>query len=506
MLIGNLKSRIRNNKEIIVILFIFMGLYSFHLDQYPCLWCDETWFINSAFNLAAHGFLGTTMMPTFYNISHFTYWQPPVYMVLLAVSFKLFGLGITQAKMVSVILGFFTVLFTYLLACELFNKKIGLLSSLLLISNPLFFLVARQARMDIAVACFTLIALYYLVLALKRSKYVYYFCSGLFAMLSLLSHPNGIFCMISMALIYMICKIDFKNLKLKIKLKEIFYLILGPILVAIPYLYYISLDFPAFLGQFKFNILNSANSPLNNIFLEKIRYMELVGFFNNIEGMFTLILLVASFYLALLGLLHIIKKKKKFNSKFLLIVLLVHLILFAVLVSQKYATWYLGIILPYWSILITLPFKGRFNYRKSSQTVIIILITLTLITNTFGILSILYTNDGYNYQSVPVAVQKYIPNGSVVVGATPYWITLHKNYTYYDYRYLDASDFKKLNVKYILYDNRWNYMLHNSYYMKDCHISPDTTAFLSNNCTLIGEIPYSHSITFGPIKVYKVNY
>lgn len=106
----------------------------------------------------------------FYNITNYTFWQPPVYLLLLATSFKLFGFGLTQARMVSVLLGSFTVLFTYLLGKKLYNKKIGLLSSVMLTVNPFFFFVCREVRMDIAVACFTLIALYFILIALKESK------------------------------------------------------------------------------------------------------------------------------------------------------------------------------------------------------------------------------------------------------------------------------------------------------------------------------------------------
>lgn len=171
------RNLLKKNKEIIIVLFFFIILYSFNLDKYPYIWSDEAWFSNAAFTLANHGFLGTTMMVDFFDINQFTYWQPPVYLVLLAVSFKLFGFGIIQARMVSLVLGFITVLFTYMLGNELYNKKIGLIASLFLVLNPLFFLISRDARMDIAVACFTLIAIYFLLIALKGSRNIYYFYS-----------------------------------------------------------------------------------------------------------------------------------------------------------------------------------------------------------------------------------------------------------------------------------------------------------------------------------------
>jgi 4-amino-4-deoxy-L-arabinose transferase-like glycosyltransferase len=159
-----IKTFIAQNKEILILLLIYAVLYSFNLDKFPVISGDENYFLNPAYDLVMFGKMGTSMIYGFYNIANFTYWQPPVFILLMAASFKLFGFGIVQARMVSVFLGFLTVLFIYLLGLKLYNKKIGLLASFLLVLNPLFFLVSRTARMEIAVACFMVIALYFTVL------------------------------------------------------------------------------------------------------------------------------------------------------------------------------------------------------------------------------------------------------------------------------------------------------------------------------------------------------
>lgn len=505
-LIKSIEWKIKNNKEILSLLLIFIVLYSFDLSKYPVVWIDEGWFINPAFNLAFHGFFGTTMMPDFYNIAHFTYWQMPLYMVLVAISFKLFGFGIVQARMVSVFLGFFTILFTYLLGKELFTKKVGLLATSLLIVNPLFFRVAREVRMDIAVACFTLIALYFLVMALKRSKHKYYFCSGLFAILSFLSHPNGIFCIISIILIYCSCRIDFKNLKIHFNLKEVVCLITGPLIASIPYLYYISLDFQAFKNQYEVNILSSGNNPLINISLELIRYKELIYFFGGLEGQITVLLIVTTLSLILFGMVYILKNRNKFSSKFLFIVISVPLVLLTVLVIQKHSMWYLGIVLPYLFILMVVPFKIKFNHKNVKVSLAVLLI-ITITMSSLGIFSSIYQNKDYDYQTIQSQIQGYIPTGSVIVGDPQYWITLHNNYTYYDYHYMNSSDFQKLRGGYVLYDSGWDYVIHSDFFEGWCFnsIIIDTPTFLRTNCTLVGIIPFNQNINMSPIFIYRIN-
>ena len=496
--LNNFKKFIIQNKEIIILLSFFILIYSFNLDKFPKVWTDEAWFINPAYALATHGILGTTMKAG--GIANYTYWQPPVFFLLLATSFKLFGFGIIQARMVSVFLGFLTVLFTYLLGKRLYNKKIGLLASLLLISNPLFFYICRQSRMDIAVACFTLIALYYILIALKDSKPVFYFVSSFFAMLALLSHPNGLMGIIAIILIILVYKVDIKGFKLNLKLKEIIFFISGIILPLVPYLYYISLDFPEFKGQIGSNIGSSTSNILTNIISEPTRYITLLTFLNGIEGILLKFMIVTAFILTIWGLYYILKEKG-FNEKFLIIILLTHLILFTVVVNMKLNYWYLGIILPYWMILIVLPFKNKINLLKDrsiKSTFLKVLFVTFLIVNFFGIYYILANSNDYNYLQIEEEVQKYIPEGSVVVGEPAYWIALNGKYTYYDHYGANVTNFREWGVDYLLYDSYWEN------FNKKSKNEIAIRKFIKQNTTLVGIIPYGPNIGLGPIKVYRV--
>lgn len=498
MNLTNFKKFFIQNKEIILLLSIFTILYSFHLDKFPNVWTDEAWFINPAYALVTLGKLGTTMKVG--AIANYTYWQPPVFFLLLAASFKLFGFGLIQARMVSVALGFLTVLFTYLLGKKLYSKNVGLLASLLLISNPLFFYICRQSRMDIAVVCFTLIALYFIYIALKESKPFYYFVSSLFAMISILSHPNGLLGLVAIILIILVYKVDFKGLKLNLKFKEIISFIFGIILPLIPYLIYISYDFPEFKNQFNSNIGSSTSNLLTNLITEPSRYILLLSFLNNIEGILLKFMIVTGVILTICGLYYILKDRS-FNEKFLIIILLTHITLFALIVANKLNYWYLGIILPYWMILILLPFKNINLFRNNGLKLnfLKILLIIFLFVNFMGIYHMIPISSNYNYLEIEYEVQKYIPEGSVVVGEPAYWIALTNKYTYYDHYGPNITNYDDWKVQYILYDYYWN----NSDLNSSSAISIKN--FIKQNTTLVGIIPYSPNLGLGPIKVYKVN-
>ncbi|WP_321422158.1 glycosyltransferase family 39 protein [uncultured Methanobacterium sp.] len=506
------KNFLIQNKEILILLLIYVVLYSFNLDKFPIVTGDENWFINPAYDLVMFGKMGTSMIYGFYNIANFTYWQPPVFILLLAAFFKLFGFGIVQARMVSVFLGFLTVLFTYLLGLKLYNKKIGLLAALLMLLNPLFFVISRTVRMDIAVACFMVIAIYCTFLALKESKLGYYFASALFATLALLSHPNGIIAILSVVIIILFEKIDFKSinrLKFNISFNEIFVFIAGVIIPLIPYILYISLDFEAFKGQFMVNIVASPSNPLTNIILEPTRYIELFWGLANYGGfVLTGVVFAITIILTILGLYYI-THKLNFNDKFLLIVLVVSLGVLSVLVYHKYFI-YLGLLLPYLFILIALTLKDnvrlQFNKKGAMSVFIIVLWVILIVGNCILINNFLEENKDYDYYSNEHEIEKYIPAGSVVMGNHNYWIALHDKYTYYGYEIRFGEGFHQYKTKindmlinlkpeYILFDESvWSSEEDKS--MED---------FVNQNCTLIAVVPANDIKEHRIIKIYQIN-
>ncbi|NYB52727.1 MAG: glycosyltransferase family 39 protein [Methanobacteriaceae archaeon] len=494
-------------KEIILILLFYTVLYSFNLDKFPVINVDENWFVNPAYNLAMFGYMGTSMIFGFYNIANFTYWQPPVYFLLLAGSFKLFGFGVVQARMVGVFLGFLTVLFTYLLGLNLYNKRVGLLASFLLVLNPLFFFISRNARMEIAVACFMVVALYFTFLALKNSKLVYYFAAAFFATLSILSHPNGLIAVLAVLLIILIEKIDFKKLKFYLSFKEISSLILGFVIPLIPYAWYLSLDLAAFKGQFISNIASSPSNPFNNFIMEPTRYTGLFQWFVTYNGMvLTFTVFLVSLILMGLGL-HYLVCERRYGDKFLLLVLIVSIGVFSILVYHKYFI-YLGIIMPYLSILLSLTFNHKITFkpdRKSINSIVLIFLWVVLIVgNCIFLNNFLEKTKNYDYEAIKEEVQKYIPPGSVVIGDRNYWIALQEEYRYYgcDISYGEGSYQYKIKTTDMLTDLKVEYIL----FDREVWASEDKYIenFLNQNCTLIGEIPANDTNGYGFIKIYRI--
>ncbi len=96
------------------------------------------------------------------------YHNAPLFMWLMALSFKLFGLSVYAAKFPSALMGFLTVFLVYALGRILFNPTQGFYAAFVLATTYPFFKYARHAMLDVTLAFFVTLSLLGLVLALRK--------------------------------------------------------------------------------------------------------------------------------------------------------------------------------------------------------------------------------------------------------------------------------------------------------------------------------------------------
>lgn len=100
--------------------------------------------------------------------------HPPVYYELLGLTFKLFGESLLVGHVFTLILTFLLVFYTYLLGKVLYNSFIGFFAALSLFISPLVFAQSGMVHLDIVLAVFSIITVYYYV----RDKEVTYLIFG----------------------------------------------------------------------------------------------------------------------------------------------------------------------------------------------------------------------------------------------------------------------------------------------------------------------------------------
>jgi 4-amino-4-deoxy-L-arabinose transferase-like glycosyltransferase len=163
------------------------------LTKYPSPGADEPGFVDVAVNVARHGAIATDayigLLP---GAERHVYWQPPVYFITLAACFKIFGIGLVQARLFSLMCGVAVVILTYLLARRHADRIPALIASGLLAISYWLVNPARFARMDVlCVALIVATVLTYQV-ALTRPRLAWFAFSGILAGLAFVTHPIGV--------------------------------------------------------------------------------------------------------------------------------------------------------------------------------------------------------------------------------------------------------------------------------------------------------------------------
>lgn len=144
----------------------------------------------------------------------------------LIFSFSIFGKSVFHTRLLFSSVNMITVLFVYLVARELYGKKVGLLSSLLFAVTPSVVAWSRLVMADPLTTLFALIGLYMFLVAEKKNSRLDLFWSGLSLGVSFLMKPVGILMFLVISL-YLLVK-DFRQRKsFRLGSTKIAYLFLG---------------------------------------------------------------------------------------------------------------------------------------------------------------------------------------------------------------------------------------------------------------------------------------
>lgn len=159
--------------------FCFFAL-SYQLGEVPPYHADENFYVESSLRMIESGDFIT---PVYNEKKRFA--KPIMYYWMVATSYKIFGISLASARLPSLLFGTLSIGLTFLLACRLFNSRVGLLSAFILPSIYLHFQISRWSTTDMALSFFILLALYLFVLwfetGFKKNifSYLFYFAIGL---------------------------------------------------------------------------------------------------------------------------------------------------------------------------------------------------------------------------------------------------------------------------------------------------------------------------------------
>lgn len=155
--------------------------------------------------------------------------RPPLYPLILAGLYIAFGKSSMPPILIQSIFGALTVLFTYLIAKEIFNEKVGILASILAALYPYYVFHDTSLQDTTPFTLLTAVAIFFLLKSSKSISLSHSFLAGVFLSLAVLVKAT-LLTLIPFAILWFILVI--KNNRIKIILA----MLLGFIVISAPWL------------------------------------------------------------------------------------------------------------------------------------------------------------------------------------------------------------------------------------------------------------------------------
>jgi 4-amino-4-deoxy-L-arabinose transferase-like glycosyltransferase len=140
------------------VLWLFLGFFIIYLyflinfKEYDNVWWDGASYIGMGKYLFSHGSQGV-----------FEFIKPILLPVFLGIFWKLGFNAVIAGKLFIFLVSFLTLTFLYLSAKEIFNKKAGIIASIILFLNPLFFLFMYRIYTEMMSVCFILGSVFFMI-------------------------------------------------------------------------------------------------------------------------------------------------------------------------------------------------------------------------------------------------------------------------------------------------------------------------------------------------------
>ncbi|MFA5143492.1 MAG: glycosyltransferase family 39 protein [Candidatus Omnitrophota bacterium] len=170
---------------------------------------DETFYAQTAKEMLARGEWVTP-----YLLGEPQFEKPIMIYWLIELSYKVFGVNETAARLPSAIFGLLGVIAIYLLGKLLFNKRAGFLSAVILATSVEYVVLSRACITDMVLTVFMLLGvLFFFYGYLEEKRYFYGLSSAAFALAALTKGPIAIILPAAIFLVFFFLPGNLKALK-----------------------------------------------------------------------------------------------------------------------------------------------------------------------------------------------------------------------------------------------------------------------------------------------------
>ncbi len=154
--------------------------FTYNLAEVPPYHSDENFYVTSTRNMVD---TENYLTPMYHDKKRFA--KPILFYWLVATSYKMFGISLFSARLVSAFFGALCIPLSYIIARRMFDSKTAIISALLLPGCYLHFQISRWAITDMAMNFFILLAFYLFIRGLQDEPdrgtpyYLAYLCMGI---------------------------------------------------------------------------------------------------------------------------------------------------------------------------------------------------------------------------------------------------------------------------------------------------------------------------------------
>jgi len=169
---------------LLVILSISLTFRIWNLETIPHWYWDEGVNMNIAWNLANGKMQWFCIRYAF--VPH-----PPLFFIIAGIALKLFGNELLVLRGLTALYGVLTTLILYFVGRDLFDRRMGLLTSLLYAVYPTAIYFNRMAFANNQVMFFSVLTMYFLIRYLKEKRWIWFYLLSISAGLSVITEIMG---------------------------------------------------------------------------------------------------------------------------------------------------------------------------------------------------------------------------------------------------------------------------------------------------------------------------
>lgn len=200
-----MKNKSRGIILVILLFCLLIPLFFYNLGGFSLIDFDEAWYAEVARNILRSG---NPLILTFNGNLFLDH--PPAGFNIIALSFLIFGVNDFAARFPSAVFGFLSLFLLFVIGKKLFNKIIGLSSSLILVSCVWFMFRARSGNMDTILLFFYLLTFYFGLKVIDNRKWLYALVAS-FSVLFLIKYMIGLTVLVPLVLYWIIFKVPFSR-------------------------------------------------------------------------------------------------------------------------------------------------------------------------------------------------------------------------------------------------------------------------------------------------------